>query len=57
MKDEAELSPGWRLILAFGVVFGIVGVGFATIYLWYLLIPLALAGVFLLMVARWVLQK
>ena len=37
----------WRFILAFGIVFGLVIIGFVLIYSWIFLAPLALAGILL----------
>ena len=40
---QGELPAAWRLLLAFCIVFGIVGIGFILIYSWLLLVPIAAA--------------
>ncbi len=41
--DDRDTAPGWRLLLAVTIVFGIIGGGFLFIYSWMLLFPALLA--------------
>jgi hypothetical protein len=41
--DDRDTAPGWRLVLAVAIVFGIIGGGFLFIYSWMLLFPALLA--------------
>jgi len=37
--DDRDTAPGWRLLIAVAIVFGIIGGGFFFIYSWMVLFP------------------
>ena len=41
---DGELPPLWRLIFAFGIVFGVISFGLMFIYSWFFVAPFLIIG-------------
>ena len=42
--NQGELPPLWRLVSAFGIVFGVISFGLIFVYSWFFVAPFLIVG-------------
>lgn len=50
--NEGELPPVWRLVFAFGIVFGLIFAGLIFVYSWFFAAPFVIGAAAAIVFAR-----